>query len=190
MEALLQTIDFTPVPSEQPPSKFVDSHLKPYRCKIESCENARFSSTACLLRHEREAHAMHGHGDKPYACPYEGCDRALPKNGFSRKWNLRDHMRRIHSDHGASANSHIGSSSSVRDSTADPVKSRKMDHSRSSRPLSHSRKLPLGPEQTDYALEATRIAKQALSDRWYEHRSAMQQYLQHYNNPTDFDTLS
>ncbi|EEY20912.1 conserved hypothetical protein [Verticillium alfalfae VaMs.102] len=78
--------------------KFVDSHLKPYRCKDTSCENARFSSTACLLRHEREAHAMHGHGDKPFLCSYDGCDRALPGNGFPRQWNLRDHMRRVHND--------------------------------------------------------------------------------------------
>jgi hypothetical protein len=42
-------------------SKFVDSHLKPYRCRVHACENSRFSSTACLLRHEREAHAMQGH---------------------------------------------------------------------------------------------------------------------------------
>lgn len=82
-------------------SKFVDSHLKPYRCKVDSCENARFSSTACLLRHEREAHAMHGHGDKPYLCTYEGCDRAVPGNGFPRNWNLRDHMRRVHNDNGS-----------------------------------------------------------------------------------------
>ncbi|KAJ9154892.1 Zinc finger protein ZIC 5 [Pleurostoma richardsiae] len=81
--------------------KFVDSHLKPYRCKVESCENARFSSTACLLRHEREAHAMHGHGEKPYSCIYEGCERALPGNGFPRQWNLKDHMRRVHNDNGS-----------------------------------------------------------------------------------------
>ncbi|CAK7270894.1 hypothetical protein SEPCBS57363_004336 [Sporothrix epigloea] len=80
--------------------KFVDSHLKPYRCKNIACENARFSSTACLLRHEREAHAMHGHGDKPYLCPHAGCDRGLPGFGFPRQWNLKDHMRRVHHDDG------------------------------------------------------------------------------------------
>ncbi|KAF3353236.1 hypothetical protein VdG1_04595 [Verticillium dahliae VDG1] len=47
---------------------------------------------------EREAHAMHGHGDKPFLCSYDGCDRALPGNGFPRQWNLRDHMRRVHND--------------------------------------------------------------------------------------------
>jgi hypothetical protein len=89
-------------------SKFVDSHLKPYRCKVDSCENARFSSTACLLRHEREAHAMHGHGDKPYLCTYEGCDRAVPGNGFPRNWNLRDHMRRVHNDNGSALGARSG----------------------------------------------------------------------------------
>ncbi|TVY82885.1 hypothetical protein LSUE1_G006214 [Lachnellula suecica] len=82
--------------------KFVDSHLKPYRCKVTVCESLHFSSTACLLRHEREAHAMHGHGDKPFNCTYEGCDRGVPGNGFPRHWNLRDHMKRVHNDPGQS----------------------------------------------------------------------------------------
>ncbi|KAH8820035.1 hypothetical protein F5884DRAFT_865705 [Xylogone sp. PMI_703] len=86
-------------------SKYVDSHLKPYRCKMATCENLSFSSTACLLRHEREAHAMHGHGDKPYLCTYEGCERGQPGNGFPRHWNLRDHMKRVHNDPGTSSRS-------------------------------------------------------------------------------------
>ncbi|POS87260.1 hypothetical protein EPUL_002153 [Erysiphe pulchra] len=78
--------------------KCVDSHLKPYQCKVASCKGLSFSSTACLLRHEREAHAMHGHGDKPFLCPYEGCDRSIPGKGFPRRWNLCDHIRRVHKD--------------------------------------------------------------------------------------------
>lgn len=39
---------------------------------------------------------MHGHGTKPYPCTYTGCDRAQPGNGFPRKWNLHDHMHRVH----------------------------------------------------------------------------------------------
>jgi hypothetical protein len=77
-------------------SKYVDSHLKPYRCKVPACGDSRFSSTACLLRHEREAHAMHGHGEKPFLCTAEGCERAQPGFGFPRHWNLRDHMKRVH----------------------------------------------------------------------------------------------
>lgn len=41
---------------------------------------------------------MHGHGDKPFLCTHEGCDRSIPGNGFPRQWNLRDHMRRVHND--------------------------------------------------------------------------------------------
>lgn len=45
---------------------------------------------------------MHGHGEKPFLCTYDGCDRGIPGNGFPRHWNLRDHMRRVHNDPGAS----------------------------------------------------------------------------------------
>lgn len=79
-------------------SKFIDSHLKPFRCKIEACSKQEFSSTACLLRHEREAHGMHGHGERPHLCFYPGCERGLSGNGFPRRYNLYDHMKRVH-DH-------------------------------------------------------------------------------------------
>lgn len=77
-------------------SKHLDSHLKPYRCKSNDCSDTRFSSTACLLRHEREAHGMHGHGAKPFLCLFEGCERTHENNGFPRRWNLLDHMKRVH----------------------------------------------------------------------------------------------
>lgn len=77
-------------------SKHLDSHLKPYRCKLSTCSTLAFSSTACLLRHEREAHGMHGHGDKPHLCTYQDCERSILGNGFPRRWNLYDHMRRVH----------------------------------------------------------------------------------------------
>ena len=71
----------------------MDSHLKPYRCKHNACSSVPFSSTACLLRHEREAHGMHGHGSDPFMCSYPDCDRG---RGFPRRYNLEDHMRRMH----------------------------------------------------------------------------------------------
>ena len=96
-------------------SKHLDSHLKPYRCKIASCMELQFSSTACLLRHEREAHGMHGHGEKPHLCSFQDCDRSVPGNGFPRRWNLFDHMKRVHDYTGPASSS---SSSSPTPSTA------------------------------------------------------------------------
>src|SRR5436190_13370824 len=78
------------------PSKYLDSHLKPYRCKDRQCADAHFSSNACLFRHEREAHGMHGHGENPNLCHFNSCERSIPGSGFPRRWNLRDHMKRVH----------------------------------------------------------------------------------------------
>ncbi|TAQ84638.1 hypothetical protein B7494_g7040 [Chlorociboria aeruginascens] len=102
--------------------KFIDSHLKPYRCKVTACGSLQFSSTACLLRHEREAHAMHGHGLKPFFCKYEGCERSIPGNGFPRHWNLRDHMKRVHNDPGASRSNADGSPPPPSNGTIKPRK--------------------------------------------------------------------
>ncbi|KAK5326057.1 hypothetical protein LTR70_002322 [Exophiala xenobiotica] len=81
-------------------AKNLDSHLKPYTCKHgvddETCRGLRFSSNACLFRHEREMHGMHNHGINPYLCKFPGCERARHDNGFPRRWNQRDHMKRVH----------------------------------------------------------------------------------------------
>lgn len=81
-------------------AKNLDSHLKPYVCKFgdkdENCRSLRFSSNACLFRHEREMHGLHNHGINPYQCLFPGCERARPDNGFPRRWNQRDHMKRVH----------------------------------------------------------------------------------------------
>ena len=77
----------------------MDSHLRPYRCKFTGrpeCEDLRFSSNACLLRHEREAHGEHTHGMNPYLCKFPDCERARDGMGFPRRWNQRDHMKRVH----------------------------------------------------------------------------------------------
>ncbi|KAF1849510.1 uncharacterized protein K460DRAFT_279188 [Cucurbitaria berberidis CBS 394.84] len=76
--------------------KYVDSHLKPFRCNKKTCVGVQFSSTACLLRHEREAHGMHGHGARPHLCHFRDCERAVLGHGFPRRYNLFDHMKRVH----------------------------------------------------------------------------------------------
>ncbi|KAJ4268732.1 hypothetical protein NW762_002800 [Fusarium torreyae] len=160
--------------------KFVDSHLKPYRCKAESCEGARFSSTACLLRHEREAHGLHGHGDKPFLCVYEGCERAVPGNGFPRQWNLRDHMKRVHNDHGSSGGSPTTG-------PAQPAKGRKRKTETSEVQTPNSRKavvksMPPPPEPKENKT-------QPLLDQWMEHRKAVESLMQTLTKPEDAQNL-
>ncbi|KAJ8133285.1 hypothetical protein O1611_g351 [Lasiodiplodia mahajangana] len=169
--------------------KFVDSHLKPYRCKAEACENARFSSTACLLRHEREAHAMHGHGDKPYLCTYDGCERAIPGNGFPRQWNLRDHMRRVHNDNGNSLSAHTGPPQPTHGSSTQSAKGRKRKNKDSIDSSSSSRKQASKSAQAAEAAAAAKAAEQPLIDEWYQHQKALQSYLQVYNSPDAIDQV-
>ncbi|KAI1197310.1 hypothetical protein F5X97DRAFT_324527 [Nemania serpens] len=169
--------------------KFVDSHLKPYRCKAEACENARFSSTACLLRHEREAHAMHGHGDKPYLCTYEGCERAISGNGFPRQWNLRDHMRRVHNDNGNSLSTHTAPLPASHGSSTVSVKGRKRKNKDSVDSNSSSRKQASKSAQAAEAAAAAKAAEQPLIDEWYQHQKALQTYLQAYSSPDAIDQV-
>ncbi|KAH7037715.1 uncharacterized protein B0I36DRAFT_70039 [Microdochium trichocladiopsis] len=165
--------------------KFVDSHLKPYRCKITSCENARFSSTACLLRHEREAHAMHGHGDKPYLCTYEGCDRAVPGNGFPRNWNLKDHMRRVHNDNGSSMS--IPSGSPVSSQAASQAHKESKSRKRKSKDVSEAVSSSRRQSSRSAEVAAARAAEQAMVEEWHQHRKALDAYLTDYSSPDAFD---
>ena len=75
---------------------YVDSHIRPYRCNREPCVDLGHSSAACLLRHEREAHGMHGHGARPHLCHFKDCERSIPGQGFPRRYSLFDHMKRVH----------------------------------------------------------------------------------------------
>lgn len=161
-------------------SKFVDSHLKPYRCKVHACENARFSSTACLLRHEREAHAMHGHGEKPFLCRFDGCDRGIPGNGFPRHWNLRDHMKRVHN---LSPSPTSGKSQPTRGG-----RKRKAETTESATPA--TKKTAPEPAADPYSVEPT-VPKLSLSDQWQQRRRQLLQSVQllEESDPTDVATM-
>ncbi|KAK4165328.1 hypothetical protein QBC43DRAFT_32083 [Cladorrhinum sp. PSN259] len=158
--------------------KFVDSHLKPYRCKVEGCQNARFSSTACLLRHEREAHAMHGHGEKPYLCTYEGCERSVSGHGFPRQWNLRDHMRRVHNDNGTAAQP-----------ASPPASGAAATSTRGRKRKTEGQDKPSGQEKTSSrksakaAAEASKPVEPLVNlevEQWWEHQRALQSLVSGY----------
>lgn len=160
-------------------SKFVDSHLKPYRCKADSCEGARFSSTACLLRHEREAHGLHGHGDKPYLCVYEGCERSVPGNGFPRQWNLRDHMKRVHNDHRTVAGSPPSGAGTQ------PVKGRKRKTDVPEPQVSASRKATVKSVSVAEPVQPSR----PLLEQWMDHRRAVEDMVRGLSEPEDSRNL-
>jgi len=41
---------------------------------------------------------MHERKTKEYFCKYKDCDRSIARNGFSRQWNLQDHIERVHGE--------------------------------------------------------------------------------------------
>ena len=131
-------------------SKHLDSHLKPYRCKSNECSDTHFSSTACLLRHEREAHGMHGHGAKPFLCKFEGCERAHENHGFPRRWNLLDHMKRVHG-YSASEPSNKSDSPSPSDSSShkDPANSQRKKRTPSPTQTSAAKRVKVATSKAD-----------------------------------------
>ena len=76
--------------------KHMDKHTRPYICREPGCEKIRgFTYSGGLLRHEREVHRQHGGPKAPRFCPYPNCKRSTGQ-GFSRKENLMEHLRRVH----------------------------------------------------------------------------------------------
>lgn len=69
--------------------EFADSSSKLLRCKIEKCKRISFSTKDTLSRHERQVH-----GTSRHLCPNASCERFL--RGFSQRYNLKDHIRRVH----------------------------------------------------------------------------------------------
>jgi hypothetical protein len=108
-----------------PFSKYLDSHLRPFVCTHSGCNSPQFSSNACLFRHQREAHGLHGHGENPHLCHFPGCERAQERNGFPRKWNLKDHMKRVHGWEESDDSPSSGSPPAVSQKPGHPTRKRK-----------------------------------------------------------------
>lgn len=74
----------------------MDRHDRPYRCRDPTCAKLQgFTYSGGLLRHEREVHNKHGGPKERLRCPYVDCKRH-DGNGFTRKENLNEHIRRVH----------------------------------------------------------------------------------------------
>ncbi|KAF2805584.1 uncharacterized protein BDZ99DRAFT_450218 [Mytilinidion resinicola] len=77
-------------------SKHMDKHDRPYKCTIAGCEKLQgYTYSGGLLRHEREVHKMYGGVKKSLFCPFPDCKRSSGQ-GFTRKENLAEHIRRVH----------------------------------------------------------------------------------------------
>ena len=98
---------------------------------------------------------MHGHGDRPHLCFYAGCERGFAGNGFPRRYNLYDHMKRVH-DHKEDPQSAIGSPEGAQGDSAGqrkPVnRKRKAPSSTTSEPTAQRPKLST---QGSYQRQAT-----------------------------------
>ena len=65
-------------------------------CREPGCEKIRgFTYSGGLLRHQREVHRHHGGPRAPRFCPHRDCKRSSGQ-GFSRRENLNEHLRRVH----------------------------------------------------------------------------------------------
>ena len=74
----------------------MDKHTRPYVCTLPGCEKIQgFTYSGGLSRHQREVHRQHGGPKASYMCPHKDCKRSTG-NGFSRKENLQEHLRRVH----------------------------------------------------------------------------------------------
>ncbi|KAI5853272.1 hypothetical protein DFP73DRAFT_36534 [Morchella snyderi] len=62
-----------------------------YRCSVRGC-NLQFKRRAEMDRHKESVHQP----SPGHLCPILGCNRGVPDNGFSRKDNLRQHLKLKH----------------------------------------------------------------------------------------------
>ncbi|TKA67948.1 hypothetical protein B0A49_06042 [Cryomyces minteri] len=174
--------------------KYIDSHLRPFRCKTKDCAETQFSSTACLLRHEREAHGMHGHGAKPHLCTFANCDRAVLGNGFPRRYNLYDHMKRVHDYSGSMSpidHSPIDAAAPVPAKRQQPGRKRKISATaerstdKRPKPAADTRPASAVPTAVVSPRNQHRQQKQHRESQWMNQRNKVQHRLQHLMDPQD-----
>ena len=133
---------------------------------------------------------MHGHGEKPYLCTYEGCERSVAGHGFPRQWNLRDHMRRVHNDNGTTAQPASPPASGPTTSSRGRKRKSDVQDKPSSQEKSSSRKSTKSAvESAGAAPKQAEIPSTAEFDQWYEHQKALQTFMQGCVQPDDPQSL-
>ena len=135
---------------------------------------------------------MHGHGEKPYMCTYEGCDRSISGHGFPRQWNLRDHMRRVHNDNGTIAQppSPPASGATATTTTSTRGRKRKSDAEKPAQEKSSSRKsaAKAAAEAAAPVAKPEPVVNPEI-EQWYEHQRALQTFIQGCVQPDDAQSL-
>ena len=124
---------------------------------------------------------MHGHGEKPFRCDFPDCSRFL--DGFPRRWNARDHMKRIHNHIPAESpsRSHSPSSSTVSSQSVGKatISARKRRTSSISKP-EPSKRSKSGEARESAKIQKARSQKfklQSLQKEWNEQRLALKERL-------------
>ena len=73
----------------------MDQHDRPYRCRNPDCKVLEgFTYPGGLYRHDKEVHGKDNGANSGFTCDYPDCQRRDKK--FTRKENLKDHIRRRH----------------------------------------------------------------------------------------------
>jgi hypothetical protein len=128
---------------------------------------------------------MHGHGDKPFLCTYEGCERSNPGCGFPRQWNLRDHMRRVHNDDCVPSAPAPASAPPASGSSSNKGRKRKKDISESSAGKKPSSKSGQGSGRNPTPPKVEEGPTNQELEQWHEHQKALQSLVQGWTQPND-----
>jgi hypothetical protein len=125
---------------------------------------------------------MHGHGDKPFLCTHEGCERGVAGNGFPRHWNLRDHMKRVHNDPGPPKSNASGSPP-----PSGPSKGKKRKAGDSQEPIfvEKSQKRASPPPAVVRQPQGP-----SLVDRYHEQRQKLLETVTRLQNPSDSNNIA
>jgi hypothetical protein len=135
---------------------------------------------------------MHGHGSKPHLCYFPGCERSFHGHGFPRRYNLFDHMKRVHD--------YVEQSASI-ERTGTPVSSQaggaKKSSGRKRKSTTGTEDMPEKRVRTGNAKPGVKMAPpqrqkeqklEKLNSEWANYRESLQQRLNSLQGPKDLTT--